>query len=65
LYAGSNYVYCCNDKAGLFVKSGIFTLTNSEISHSGGFGVVVRSGAELTEAGNTFSNNASGNFGSK
>lgn len=65
LYAGGNYVYCCNDKAGLFVKSGIFTLTNSEVSHSGGYGVIVRSGAELTEAGNTFSNNADGNIGSK
>lgn len=63
LYAGGNYVYCCNDRAGLFVRSGIFTLTNSEISHSGGYGVVVRSGAELTEAGNTFTNNADGNIG--
>lgn len=63
LYAGGNYVYCCNDPAGLFVKSGIFTLTNSEISHSGGYGVIVRSGAELTEAGNTFTNNADGNIG--
>lgn len=63
LYAGGNYVYCCNDPAGLYVKSGTFTLTNSEVSNSGGYGVFVRSGADLTEAGNTFSNNADGNIG--
>lgn len=63
LYAGGNYVYCCSDKAGLFVKSGIFTLTNSEISHSGGYGVLVNSGAVLTEAGNTFSNNVADDIG--
>lgn len=64
LYAGGNYIYCCNDKAGLFVKSGVFALTNSEISHSGGYGVIVKPGATLTDAGNTFSNNADGNIGS-
>lgn len=58
--AGSNYVYCCNDKAGLFVKSGQMTLTNSTVSGSGGCGVVVRSGATFTESDNSYSNNTDG-----
>lgn len=35
------------------------TLTNSTISNSLGYGIDVRSSADLTESGNTFSNNAS------
>lgn len=60
--AGSNYVYCCNDKAGLFLRAGQFTVENSTFSNSGGCGIYVRSGATLTESGNTFSNNADGNI---
>lgn len=60
--AGSNYVYCCNEKANLFVKSGKMTVENSTISGSGGCGIVVRSAATLTESGNTFSLNLDGDI---
>ncbi|MEM9986280.1 MAG: right-handed parallel beta-helix repeat-containing protein, partial [Bacteroidota bacterium] len=58
--AGSNYVYCCNDLAGLLVRSGQMTLRNSVVSDNDGCGVFVRSGATLTESNNTFSNNTDG-----
>jgi hypothetical protein len=38
------------------------TLTNSTISNSLGYGVYRRPGSELTESGNTFTNNPSGNI---
>jgi hypothetical protein len=61
LHAGSNYVYCCNVAAGLYVKSGLMKVTNTEIRDSGGCGISVNPNATLTESDNTFSNNADGN----
>jgi len=60
--AGSNYVYCCNDKAAILVKSGQLEVANSEINKNTGCGITVRSGAVLKESGNTFSNNSDGNI---
>ncbi|MFB6318153.1 hypothetical protein [Saccharicrinis sp. FJH54] len=59
--AGGNYVYCCNDPASVFIKSGKLEVTNSMISDSGGYAIYVNSGAQLTSSGNTFANNADGN----
>lgn len=61
-HAGSNYVYCCNTIAGLFVKKGNMTLTNSEIEDNAGCGVFAGSNATLTESSNTFSNNTEGDI---
>lgn len=60
--AGSNYVYCCNDKAGLIVKAGQLTVENSVITQSGGCGIVVKPSVNFTESGNDYSNNAEGNL---
>jgi len=62
LDAGQNYVYCCNDLANLYVKSGQMTVRNSTISGSGGCGINVSSSATLTEENNTFSDNVDGNI---
>lgn len=62
MHAGSNYVYCCNDRAALLVKDGIMTITNSEISDNLGCGILVKPSATLTEAGNVFNNNAGGSI---
>ncbi len=58
--AGSNYVYCCNDKAGLIVKAGQMTVENSVITQSGGCGILVKSSANFTGSGNDYSNNTDG-----
>ncbi len=58
--AGSNYVYCCNDPAGLFVEGGQITLEYSTVSDNAGCGVRVKSTATFTDLSNTYSNNASG-----
>jgi hypothetical protein len=60
--AGSNYVYCCNQKAGIFVRDGQLEVANSVILDNAGCGIAVRSGAVLSESGNTFSNNEDGNI---
>ncbi|MEL7191179.1 MAG: hypothetical protein AAFO96_01985 [Bacteroidota bacterium] len=60
--AGTNYVYCCNSIANLFLRDGIMTVTNSNITKGGGCGIFVRSGATLTESNNTFSDNTDGNI---
>lgn len=60
--AGSNYVYCCNQKAGLFVKAGQMTVSNSYIHDNGGCGIAVGSSGTLTESGNTFANNTEGHI---
>jgi len=60
--AGSNYVYCCNDKAALFVRAGQMTIENSLISDSGGCGIQANSNATLMASENTFSNNIDGNL---
>jgi len=62
MHAGGNYVYCCNEAAALFVKSGMMEVDNSLVQDSGGCGISVRSGATLVESGNTFSNNADGHI---
>ncbi len=60
--AGSNYVYCCNEKAGLLVKAGTMEVENSFISDNAGCGIFVRPGATLSESGNTFSSNEDGHI---
>jgi hypothetical protein len=47
--AGSNYVYCCNEKASLFVKDGQITVQNSTIRNGENFGIVARNAAELPD----------------
>ena len=50
-----------NRKANIEVSaSGIFTITNSAINKSGGYGIGVQAGGSLTESGNTFSGNTQG-----
>ncbi|GAB4428940.1 MAG: hypothetical protein OHK0039_47540 [Bacteroidia bacterium] len=56
--AGSSYVYCCNDPAGLYVHGGQLRVEYSHISYSGGCGIRVNSGATLNENNNTFDSNA-------
>ncbi|MEM7655663.1 MAG: hypothetical protein AAF399_06000 [Bacteroidota bacterium] len=57
---GSNYVYCCNNKANILLKGGQMTVSNSEISESGGCGIYVQSNGTLTESDNSFSGNMDG-----
>ncbi|MEO0469684.1 MAG: hypothetical protein AAF206_08700 [Bacteroidota bacterium] len=47
--AGSNYVYCCNAVATLFLKDGKVSLKNTTISNGDGYGIYVRSQAEMRE----------------
>lgn len=61
-HAGSNYVYCCNEKAAILLKGGDLVLTGSNIADNDGCGVFVKSGGILQESGNTFSNNTDGNI---
>ena len=61
-HAASNYVYCCNEKAGIIVKDGDLNISNSNILDNDGCGIFVKSGATLTESGNTFSNNTDGHI---
>ena len=49
-----------NRKANIELE-GLLELTNSDITKSGGYGVRIRSGASLTDSGNTYSGNVSGN----
>ena len=60
--AGSKSLDCCSQPlANLRVRAGQFTVTNCDISNSGGCGISVNlNGATLTESNNTFSNNANG-----
>ncbi len=52
-----------NRKANIEVSaSGIFTITNSAINKSGGYGIGVQAGGSLTESGNTFSGNTQGDI---
>ncbi|MEL6676759.1 MAG: hypothetical protein AAFR61_31405 [Bacteroidota bacterium] len=61
-HAASNYVYCCNSKAALFVKDGKMKVESSYIADNDGCGIFVRAGATLTESGNTFANNTDGHI---
>ncbi|MEL6255237.1 MAG: hypothetical protein AAFR87_24725 [Bacteroidota bacterium] len=60
--AGINYVYCCNGPAGLLVKGGQMTVSNSFIADNDGCGIRISSGGTLTETNNTFSNNTDGHI---
>lgn len=60
-HAASNYVYCCNTKAGLFLKNGQMTVANSSILDNAGCGIFVGT-ATLNESGNTFFNNTGGDI---
>ena len=52
-----------NRKANIEVSaSGIFTITNSAINKSGGYGIGVQAGGSLTQSGNTFSGNVQGDM---
>ncbi|MEO9893708.1 hypothetical protein [Aurantibacter sp.] len=55
--AGSNYVYCCNDKAAIYIKSGQLTVEYSLIAQSGGCGINVNSNANFIELENEFNDN--------
>ena len=59
-HAGSNYVYCCNDKAGIYLRSGDLSIEKSNISDNVGCGILVRSDGSLSETNNTYSNNTEG-----
>ena len=61
-HAGSNYVYCCNEKAAILVKAGSLQINNSHVSDNNGCGILIKSTATLTETGNTFSNNNDGHI---
>ena len=54
--AGSNYVYCCNDIAAVYLRSGMMTIENSVFPDNGGCAIYVRERATLTESGNSYSN---------
>ncbi|MEM7368536.1 MAG: right-handed parallel beta-helix repeat-containing protein [Bacteroidota bacterium] len=60
--AGQNYVYCCNEKAAIFLKDGKARVENSYISDNSGCGIFVKPGAILTESGNTFAGNTDGHI---
>ena len=60
--AGSNYVYCCNEKGGLVVKNGSMDITKSNISDNDGCGIYKYSAAILTESNNSYSNNTNGDI---
>lgn len=60
--AGSNYVYCCNDRSALLVKGGQILVDNTFISKSAGCGITVKSGAILNEENNSYAENTDGNI---
>ena len=60
--AGSNYVYCCSDKTAVYLKSGKLRVENSLIEKSGGCGISVRAGADLTQNNIAFNENTEGNI---
>lgn len=59
--AGSNYVYCCDPPAALYIRAGQMSVEDSGIYDSGGCGIGFRSAANLTQTQNAFLNNADGN----
>ncbi|MGA9240039.1 MAG: hypothetical protein WBV75_13330, partial [Robiginitalea sp.] len=61
--AGSNYVYCCNEKAGIILKgSGRLAMQHTNIHRNNGCGIFAHSQAQLRMGeGNTLSDNSSGN----
>jgi len=62
-YGGNNNLASGYDPANVGVASnGRLSLTNSTISNSLGYGVSLRSGANFTDTGNTYTGNASGDI---
>ncbi len=62
-YAGNSNLFTGVGQTNLALGNNArLTLTNSTISNSLGYGIDVRANAELTESGNTFSNNANGDI---
>lgn len=61
-HSGNNYVYCCNDKAGVLLKGGQLVVENATFSDNAGCGITVKSGGNLTENDNTFSSNSEGDI---
>ena len=55
--AGSNYVYCCNEKAAFYLKSGQLTVENCAITKTDGCAIFTGNTATLNESGNSFSEN--------
>lgn len=47
--AGGNYVYCCNDKASIFLKDGSLKIQNTSISNGKEYGLVVKNDANLVD----------------
>lgn len=60
--AGSNYVYCCHSIAGLFLKDGKLTISDTTVSKSGGCGIFRRSKVVLTQSGVSYAGNVEGDF---
>ena len=61
--AGSDYVYCCNEPAGIFLKGNSrLSLGNSTISDSGGCAVYTMEGTTLAQNDNVFNNNLGGDI---
>ncbi len=60
--AGSNFVYCCNKKAAIMLKSGYLDISQSYIHDNLGCGIFVQGGGTLAESGNTFAANADGHI---
>ena len=47
--AGSNYVYCCNEVATVFLKGAKISIKNSRIAQGEGMGIYMNGAAELRE----------------
>ena len=60
--AGSNYIFCCNEKAAIFLKSGYLDISNSYIHDNSGCGIYMKKDATLAENGNTFAANKEGHI---
>ncbi len=61
---GNSYVFCCSAQANVNVENeASATVTNSSISNSGGWGIETQSGGNVTQSGNTFTNNTLGDVG--
>lgn len=54
--AGSNYIYCCNEKASIFLKHGYLNVSNTTIENGRGCGIHVEDNLNFHEEDNTFIN---------
>ncbi|MEO0439007.1 MAG: hypothetical protein AAF098_19145, partial [Pseudomonadota bacterium] len=55
--AGSTYVYCCNDAAGIFAKGGSLNIKNSALIRNQGCALSATTSTELSIQDNRFENN--------